>query len=145
MVYLRRTYRFCCSHRYDNPAFDEAWNAQAFGKCNYAPGHGHNYVLEVILGPGTTDPDTGMLFELAELDRRIAATVIEPLDHRHLNHDVEHFATVIPTTEEIARYLFGVIDATLPAGLLHGLVLREDESLAAECYREGAGPGRGGS
>jgi 6-pyruvoyltetrahydropterin/6-carboxytetrahydropterin synthase len=134
-VSLRRTYRFCCSHRYHNPRLSAEENQRLFGKCNYAHGHGHNYELVVVLGPGVPDPATGMLFDLAELDRRVSAVILEPFDHRHLNLDIPHFADVIPTTEEIARYAFEELDRVLPARLLRGVVVREDESLAAECMR----------
>jgi 6-pyruvoyltetrahydropterin/6-carboxytetrahydropterin synthase len=134
-VYLRRTYRFCCSHRYHNPRLSEEENRLRFGKCNFPHGHGHNYELVVVLGPGLPDPATGMLFDLGELDRIVSEAILEPFDHRHLNLDVPHFADVIPTTEEIARYAFDVLDRALPDTLLDRVVIREDESLAAECVR----------
>lgn len=137
-VFLRRTYRFCCSHRYHDPALSAEENLRLFGKCSYPHGHGHNYMLEVVLGPAEPDPRTGMIHDLRELDALVTRVVVEPWDHRHLNHDVPHFASVIPTTEEMARHAFAELDRALPAGLLHGVVLREDESLAVECYRPGA-------
>ena len=135
MVYLRRKYRFCSAHRYHNPKFDAAENERRFGKCGYEHGHGHNYELEVVIGPAVPDHDTGMIFDLGDLDEIVRRLVIEPFDHHHLNHDVPYFADVIPTTEEICRYVFGLLDGALPAKLLHGVVLREDPDLAAECYR----------
>ena len=136
MIYLRRTYRFCCSHRYHNPDFSSEENRARFGKCNYEHGHGHNYELELIVGPAMPDPATGMIIDLADLDRAVERRVLEPFDHRHLNHDVPYFASVIPTTEEICRYIFAELDAELGDDRLHGVVLREDDSLAAECFRD---------
>jgi 6-pyruvoyltetrahydropterin/6-carboxytetrahydropterin synthase len=143
MIYLRRTYRFCSAHRYHNVELTDEENRRVFGKCNYEHGHGHNYELEVILGPATPDSRTGMIHDLVALDALVNEVVIEPFDHRHLNHDVPHFNRVVPTTEEIARYVFDLLDRRLPADLLHGIVLREDATLAAECYRAGAGPSAG--
>jgi 6-pyruvoyltetrahydropterin/6-carboxytetrahydropterin synthase len=135
MVFLRRTYRFCAAHRYHNPELSDEENRRVFGKCNYQHGHGHNYQLEVILGPAEPDARTGMIFDLGELDAIVADEIVEPLDHHHLNHDVPYFRSVVPTTEEIARFAFARLDARLPAELLDGVVVREDDSLAAECYR----------
>jgi 6-pyruvoyltetrahydropterin/6-carboxytetrahydropterin synthase len=39
------------------------------------------------------------------LDRLLKEQVVEPLDHSFLNHDVEHFANVVPTSENIALWL----------------------------------------
>lgn len=64
--------------------------------------HGHNYVLEVTVA-GEVDPDHGMIMDLKELKEIMNREVIEPWDHRHLNHEAPPFDRVIPTTENVAR------------------------------------------
>jgi 6-pyruvoyltetrahydropterin/6-carboxytetrahydropterin synthase len=44
------------AHRYHNAAWDEATNRRVFGACNNPPGHGHNYLLEVTVGGGSSTP-----------------------------------------------------------------------------------------
>ena len=91
------------AHCYHNPNWSEEKNAKVFGPCNNPYGHGHNYELEVTIS-GPVDPDTGMVINLSDLDKILKQEIMEPLDHRHLNHEVAHFQTNVPTTEEIAIY-----------------------------------------
>ena len=65
---LTRSYEFAASHRLQAPSLTNAENAALFGKCNNPAGHGHNYVVEVTVS-GTPNPATGMMVDLAELDR----------------------------------------------------------------------------
>jgi 6-pyruvoyltetrahydropterin/6-carboxytetrahydropterin synthase len=103
-VHITRVVGFSAAHRYHSDALSEEENRRVFGKCNRPHGHGHNYRLEVTVG-GEVDPVTGMVMNLADLDRLLKEQVVEPLDHSFLNHDVEHFANVVPTSENIALWL----------------------------------------
>jgi 6-pyruvoyltetrahydropterin/6-carboxytetrahydropterin synthase len=135
-VRLRRSYRFSAAHHYFLADLPESENERLFGKCANRHGHGHNYRLEVTLA-GEPAPRTGMLFDLAELDRVVRAAVLDPLDHRHLNHEVEYFATHLPTCENLARFIWQELAPRLPAGLLDSVWVHEADDLAAE-YRGGA-------
>jgi 6-pyruvoyltetrahydropterin/6-carboxytetrahydropterin synthase len=108
MVYLTRRYRFSASHRLHNEALTAEENARVYGKCNNPYGHGHNYVLEVTLA-GPIDPATGMVYDLAALDRTVEAEVIERFDHTHLNLDVENFRQRVPTTENLCIEIFNLL------------------------------------
>lgn len=68
-------------------------------------GYGHNYELEVAVG-GTTDPGTGMVVNLTDLDRVLKEEVDRPLDHRNLNRDVPDFASSPPTAENLAVWIW---------------------------------------
>ncbi len=59
-------------------------NRLVYGKCNHPHGHGHNYTIEVTVA-GPVDPVTGMVTNLADLDRFAQAEVIERFDHQNLN------------------------------------------------------------
>ena len=111
-VRLTRQARFSAAHRYHSEALSVEENERIFGKCHRPHGHGHDYRVEVTV-EGAADPVTGMVINLADLDRVLRERVIEPLDHRFLNHDVEHFATHVPTCENIALYLFEVLAPAL--------------------------------
>ena len=58
-----RRYHFSASHRLHVEALSEEENRATFGKCNNPFGHGHNYVVEVMLS-GPVDAVTGMVVNL---------------------------------------------------------------------------------
>jgi 6-pyruvoyltetrahydropterin/6-carboxytetrahydropterin synthase len=82
-------------------------NRAVFGKCNNPHGHGHNYVIEVIVG-GEVDTVTGMVCDLVQLDDCVRREVLERFDYTNLNC-YEGFRDLVPTTEnfniEIYRLL----------------------------------------
>ena len=104
-VELGRRYRFAASHRLHTAKLSEEENQRVFGKCNNPYGHGHNYVLEIILA-GDVDASTGMIANLAELDAYVEREVIEPFDHKSLNEDVAAFRAVVPTTENLCMEIY---------------------------------------
>jgi len=104
-VELGRRYQFAASHRLHTEKLSEEENAHVFGKCNNPYGHGHNYVLEISVS-GAVDPETGMIANLADLDAFVDREVLEVMDHRSLNEDVEAFRDVVPTTENLCREIF---------------------------------------
>jgi 6-pyruvoyltetrahydropterin/6-carboxytetrahydropterin synthase len=57
---------FEAAHRLHNPHRSDDWNRTVFGKCNNLHGHGHNYVLEVVV-EGEVDPDSGYLIDMGRL------------------------------------------------------------------------------
>jgi len=55
MIYVTRREVFSASHRLHNINLSDEENQKLFGKCNNPNGHGHNYVLEVVI-TGEIDP-----------------------------------------------------------------------------------------
>jgi 6-pyruvoyltetrahydropterin/6-carboxytetrahydropterin synthase len=108
MVYLTRRYRFSAAHRLHNEALSVEENARLYGKCNNPHGHGHNYVLDVTVA-GPIDAATGMVYDLARLDRAVQAEVLERFDETNLNLDVENFRARVPTTENICVEIFKLL------------------------------------
>ena len=104
-VELGCRYRFAASHRLHTPQLSEEENCRVFGKCNNPYGHGHNYVLEVILS-GKIDPATGMIANLADLNAFVESQVLEEFDHHSLNEDVAAFRDKVPTTENLSIEIF---------------------------------------
>lgn len=101
MIQLTRKYHFSAAHRLHSNQLSDEENRKIFGKCNNPHGHGHNYVLEVTV-EGEVDPVTGMIIDLAELDRVVDEVIIRKFDHKHLNLDTEEFKELNPTAEVIA-------------------------------------------
>jgi 6-pyruvoyltetrahydropterin/6-carboxytetrahydropterin synthase len=110
---VTRIYEFSASHRLHAASLGPEENRRVFGKCNNPAGHGHNYVLEVTLhgAPGAY----GELLPAGEFDRVVAREVSERWDHHNLNEDLEEFAGVNPTAEEIARVAWRRLEAPLAA------------------------------
>jgi 6-pyruvoyltetrahydropterin/6-carboxytetrahydropterin synthase len=138
---LERTYRFSASHLYRRPEWSEEENRRRFGKCAIPPGHGHNYRLTVVVA-GEPDSRTGFVVDLGELDAVVERTVLEPLDHRHLNEAVAEFAPGgrIPSGESLVVWIRERLLAALPAGCrLAAVRVAEDDDLAAS-WHDADGP-----
>lgn len=133
-VRLTKRIEFSASHRYHNPAWDQARNTAVFGACNAASGHGHNYLLDVTIG-GSVSQDTGMVVNLFDL-KQVLLDVLVEFDHKHLNLDTPYFSKRIPTTENIATVLWSVLSARPEIGLLEKIRLYEEEDLYAEVTGE---------
>jgi 6-pyruvoyltetrahydropterin/6-carboxytetrahydropterin synthase len=126
-------------HRLHTDRLSEEENWRVFGKCNNPNGHGHNYaVLVTIQGP--IDERTGLVTDIAALDRVVHETVIARFDHRDLNRDPA-FAHRTTTGENLAILIWELLVNKIPSGRLIkvGVVETRDN------YFEYAGPGSGGA
>ena len=117
-MYLTRSYDFCAAHRLHAPGLPESENERRYGKCNNPAGHGHNYTLEVTL-EGEPNPQTGQLAALPQLDKLVDETIIERFDHRHLNEDCPEFEHLIPTSENLAKVIFDLLNPLLESPHSH--------------------------
>jgi 6-pyruvoyltetrahydropterin/6-carboxytetrahydropterin synthase len=106
---ITRQVEFSASHVCSNPALSEAENRDLYGAAANPHGHGHNYVVEVSL-QGEPDPVTGMVLDLKLLKEILHREVVEPYDHRFLNHEVPPFDRVVPTTENIAKDIWNRLE-----------------------------------
>ena len=125
-AYFGRRYMLSASHRLHTAALSEAENRAAYGKCNNPHGHGHNYVIEVLVGGGV-DPETGMVINLANLDEVVQTSVLERFDHTNLNLD-PMFVNQVPTTENLTRAVFGLLKDALPVGRVEYVRVEETEN-----------------
>ncbi len=101
VVRLGRRYRFSASHRLHTELLSPERNREVFGKCNNPHGHGHDYVMEIVL-EGPLDPAAGRLVPLDMLDHFIRRVWLDQVDRRNLNLDIAEFAGLVPTTENLA-------------------------------------------
>jgi 6-pyruvoyltetrahydropterin/6-carboxytetrahydropterin synthase len=123
------------SHRLHSHALSAEENRAAYGKCNNPHGHGHNYVVEVLVG-GEVDRETGMVVNLALLDEAVRGLVIDRFDHTNLNLD-PLFMNRAPTTENLCRGVFGLLKDAMPAGELEYVRVEETENNFFQCYGAG--------
>lgn len=127
MIYVTRRETFSASHRLHNPKLSDEENKKIFGKCNNVNGHGHNYVLEVVVA-GEINPHTGYLIDLKVLKEIIIENVIKKVDHKNLNMDVDFLKDKIPSAENIAVGIWEQLVDKLPAGELYSVKLYETEN-----------------
>lgn len=101
---LARRKAFSCLHRYEVSSWSDHKNAETFGACFFPNGHGYNYELEAFL-EGPIDTETGMILNLTDVDD-LLSQVVGPLDGKMLNRDVPEFLHQVPTTENLANWIF---------------------------------------
>jgi 6-pyruvoyltetrahydropterin/6-carboxytetrahydropterin synthase len=129
--YLTRRISFAAAHRYRVPQWSDERNAEVFGLCARPNYHGHTYVCEVTVR-GKLDEATGMIVDLAKLDRVLEAEVKHRFDHRNINLDVPDFADgrLVPTGENLARFIFERVQLALgAAAAVTAVTIAEDETL----------------
>ena len=117
---------FSAAHRLHNDKYDADWNRRTFDKCNNPGGHGHNYILQASVR-GKINPESGMVIDLGELKRIMQERVVERVDHRNLNNDVDFLRGVIPTAENLARAFWQQLAPAIKHGALCEIVLPETE------------------
>jgi 6-pyruvoyltetrahydropterin/6-carboxytetrahydropterin synthase len=130
-VTVTRRVRFNAAHRLHNPDLSDAENRQLFGLCNSPNFHGHNYELEIAVR-GTPDARTGYVMDLSELARTADAVIVEPLDHRNLNLDVDFLRGINPTVENLVVACWRELLPRVTSGRLYRLRLWETENNYAE-------------
>lgn len=131
-AYFGRRYSLSASHRLHTEALSPEENQATYGKCNNPHGHGHNYVIEALVG-GEVDPQTGMVINLAELDAVVQTKILERFDHTNLNLD-SLFVNRVPTTENLCRAVFDLLREALPAGALEHVRVEETENNFFQCH-----------
>ena len=127
MVYVTRREVFSASHRLTNPELSDEENDAIYDKCNNLYGHGHNYIMEVIVA-GEVNPKTGYVIDLKKLKRIVREKVISKVDHRHFNFDVEFMKGKIPTVENIAIGIWKLLENEINEGELYSVKLYETEN-----------------
>lgn len=127
MIFVTRREVFSSSHRLYNPNFSDSENERVFGKCSNPNGHGHNYTLEVMIA-GEVDPKTGYVIDLKLLKEIIIENVIQKVDHKNLNLDVDFLKGKIPTSENICIEIWNQLIDKIPSGKLYSIKLYETEN-----------------
>jgi 6-pyruvoyltetrahydropterin/6-carboxytetrahydropterin synthase len=134
-VFVTRRERFNAAHKLWNEAWPESKNSEVFGKCANPNWHGHNYELFVTV-KGPPHPDTGYCVDLKKLSELIRALVIDHLDHKNLNLDVEFMKGVMTSTENLVLAIWDelVTPVSQLDCTLHCVKIWETENNMAEYY-----------
>ena len=134
MVYLTRVEHFNAAHKLYNPAWDKEKNEVVFGKCANENWHGHNYELYVTI-TGKVVEDTGFLFDVKILSLLIKQFVLDKLDHKNLNVDVDFLKGQMCSTENLAKAIWKQLQPHLPEpAKLHCIKLYETPRIYVEYF-----------
>lgn len=139
MIYVSRKEHFNAAHKLYNPAWTPGKNAEVFGPCANENWHGHNFDLIVTI-KGRPDPATGFVVDLKKLSTVIRREVIDKLDHKNLNLDVDFMQGKLASCEtlvvEIWRILAVHVPVITPFGSLHSIRLYETPRNYVEYFGE---------
>jgi len=130
---LTRRVTFAAAHRYRRPEWTDEQNEKTFGACARPHYHGHSYVCDVTV-EGEIDPLTGFAADLGLLDQILSEEVKDRFDHRNINLEVPEFADglLVPTGENLARFIFERVSARMPKGnRVTSVTVAEDQTLSA--------------
>ena len=119
-----RKAHFNSAHKLANNNWSNEKNFDVYGKCSYENYHGHNYELIVKL-TGDIDPETGMLMDLSILKNIIKKEVEDVLDHKNLNLDIPYFKDLIPSTENLAIFIWNRLKGAIEIECDLSIVLYE--------------------
>ena len=134
MVYITRIEHFNAAHRLFNPSWTKEKNEEVFGNCANENWHGHNFELYVTL-KGEPNVDTGFVFDVKKLSLIVQQHVIDKLDHKNLNLDVDFMAGKLCSIENLVIGIWGQLVPHLPKGVhLHCLKLYETPRIFVEYY-----------
>lgn len=137
MIYLTRRERFSAAHRMFRQDWSDEKNREVFGKCSNPNWHGHNYILWVTV-KGEPSPEHGFVMNINILKKIITEKVIEKLDHRNINLDVDFMKGRITTTENLAIAVWNELKPAIEkaGALLHCVKIEETENNYIEYYGE---------
>jgi len=135
MIYITRRERFSAAHRLYNPEWSPEKNFQAYGKCSNPNWHGHNYELWVTI-KGNIDPGQGYLIDLKILSKILKKYVIDKIDHRNINLEVDFMKGKMISTENLAISIWEQIEPHIKKlnVELHSVKVQETENNFAEYF-----------
>ncbi len=134
MVYITRIEHFNAAHKLFNPAWSREKNEEVFGKCANENWHGHNFELYITI-KGTPDPETGFVYDVKKLSILVKEHVIEKLDHKNLNVDVDFMEGKICSIENLVIAIWEQLTPHLPKIIqLHSLKLYETPRIFTEYF-----------
>jgi 6-pyruvoyltetrahydropterin/6-carboxytetrahydropterin synthase len=137
MIYLTRRERFSAAHRLSHPELSEEENMKKYGQCANPSWHGHNYILWVTV-KGEVKDDFGYVVDLKDISNLLKKGIIEKLDHKNINLEVDFMKGKIASTENIAIGIWNELEAEIKKlGVeLHSIKLQETENNSVEYFGE---------
>jgi 6-pyruvoyltetrahydropterin/6-carboxytetrahydropterin synthase len=135
MIYLTRRERFCAAHRMFRQDWSDEVNKEVFGKCSNPNWHGHNYVLWVTI-KGEPSAEHGFVMNINDLKQIILDNVVNKIDHKNINLEVDFMKGKIATTESLAVAIWDELKPSIEkeGAILHCVKIEETENNSIEYY-----------
>jgi len=136
MVYVSRKEHFNAAHRLFNPKWSNEKNEEVFGKCANEFYHGHNFEI-IVTVKGKPDPETGFVIDMKKLGDLIKDEIIEKLDHKNLNIQVDFLKDKLCSCEILVEEFWKILEPKISAmssGRLHYIKLIETNKNFVEYY-----------
>jgi 6-pyruvoyltetrahydropterin/6-carboxytetrahydropterin synthase len=135
MAFIIRREHFSAAHRLFLPELTDSENVEIFGKCSNPNWHGHNYILYVTIR-GEVDPSTGLIIHLRHVSKLIDEKILQRVDHKNLNLEVDFLRGKVPTSENIAIGIWNELVQEIAAmgARLHCIRLEQSENNIIEYY-----------
>ncbi len=132
-MFVTRRERFNAAHRLFRSDYSDEKNLEIFGKCSNPNWHGHNYELFVTV-EGDIDPSTGFVVNLKTLSKMINKFVIDKLDHKNINLEVDFMKGKLASTENLAKAIFEELYHPIAnlGATLHSVKINETENNSVE-------------
>lgn len=136
MVYLTRVEHFNAAHKLYNNDWTAEANKDVFGKCANENWHGHNYELHVTI-KGEPNADTGFIYNAKTLGELIKEVIVEKVDHRNLNLDVDFMKGKFTSAENFAMGIWNELKPHIEntsSARLHCIKLVETPKIYVEYF-----------
>lgn len=129
MIYITRKASFNAAHKLSRPDWTADENEAVYGKCANPNWHGHNYQLYVTV-KGEVNPETGFLVDLKWLKDVINVSVVDKIDHKNLNLDVDFMKDKLASTENLAIAIWDELYSLIAesGAQLHSIKIYETEN-----------------
>ena len=135
MIYITRRERFNAAHRLFRAEYSDDENLKIFGKCSNPNWHGHNYELFITV-KGEINTETGFLINLKTLSKIIREEIIEKIDHKNINIEVDFMKNRMASTENLTISIWKQLEKEI-SGLgvtLHCVKIYESENNFVEYF-----------
>ncbi len=135
MIYLTRRERFCAAHRMFRKDWSDEQNQIVFGKCSNPNWHGHNYILWVTV-KGEPSALNGFVMNINILKQIILEKIVNKIDHKNINLEVEFMQGKVATTENLAISIWNELKPAIEkeGASLHCVKIEETENNSIEYY-----------
>ncbi len=138
MIHVCRKEHFNAAHKLYNPAWTKEQNDAVFGPCANENWHGHNFEL-VVTVKGKPNPDTGFVIDLKVLSKLIKEKIIDKVDHKNLNLDVDFMQGKLASCENLVMEFWKILEPEIAAcsqAQLHCITLYETPKNYVEYFGE---------
>ena len=137
IAYITRRERFNSAHRLFRSELTDEENFNMYGKCSHPNWHGHNFELFVTV-KGEVDNKIGYVTNLTNISKIIRELVIDKLDHKNINLDVDFMQGKIASTENLAISIWEVLKKPIEQlnVKLHCIKIQETENNHVEYFGE---------